>query len=111
MLLAYLRWPTLLMLLPMLLLTEAMLWGYALLRGRSFLSAKARSYLWLWRTRHARSARRRHVQSLRTRGDAEVLRAMHWRYAWRQFGALARERGVPRRRLDERASGDRGAVR
>lgn len=111
MLLTHLRRISLLALLPMLLLTESMLWGFALMRGPSFLSSKARSYAWLWRTRRQRASRRQDIQALRVRGDVEVLRAMRWRYSWRQFAVLAGERGAARRRLDEHSPADTNALR
>jgi GT2 family glycosyltransferase len=110
MLLTHLRPLTGLALAPMLALTETMIWGYALLRGRSFLHAKLRSYRWLWRTRGERRARRRRVQALRVRSDAEVLRSLHWRYAWRQLRTLAGERGAPRRHFGTGSRADRDAA-
>jgi GT2 family glycosyltransferase len=95
---AYLSPVTLGLLSPVLLVTELMLWGYALLRGPGFLVAKARSYGWLWRARPVVASRRRLAARLRRRSDFEVLRHMKWRYAWRQFQALASERGPSRRR-------------
>jgi GT2 family glycosyltransferase len=98
-LLAYLEPRTRLRLAPMLLLTEAMLWSYALLKGRRFLAAKARSYIWLWRSRQARAARRQLASGLRRCSDREVLAHMAWGYEWRQFITLASERGAPRKPL------------
>lgn len=97
-LLTYLAPATLALLAPALLVTEVMLWGYAMLRGPRFLAAKARSYTWLWRSRQVRAGRRRLAARLRRRSDLEVLRCMRWRYDWRQFLVLARERGSARRR-------------
>jgi GT2 family glycosyltransferase len=97
-LLTYLSPFTLVLLAPALLLTELMLWGYALLRGPRFLMAKARSYTWLWSTRRKRADRRRLVARLRQRSDRQVLRSMKWRYSWHQFLTLAREQGPARRR-------------
>jgi hypothetical protein len=109
MLLSHLERPTLLRLAPMLLLSEAMLWGYALLRGPAFLRAKARSYAWLWRTRAARRERRAFVQGLRRCSDAQVLDHMHRSYSWRQLSTLAGERGEARRDFGPRASGGRSS--
>ena len=97
-LLAYLSPFSLVLLAPALVLTEGMLWAYALLRGPAFLLAKARSYAWPWRTRKVLAARRRFAASLRRRSDRELLRHMKWRYAWGQFAVLASERGSGRRR-------------
>jgi len=88
---------TLVLLSPALLLTEAMLWVYALLRGRRFLAAKARSYRALWHGRSERRSRWADIDRLRRIGDLELLRQFKWGYAWRQFATLALERGEPRR--------------
>ena len=82
---------------PFLLLTEMMTWGYALLRGRAFLSAKARSYSALWQEREARAVRRDEIRQLRTISDWQLLKKMRLGYPWKQFKRLAREKGPPRR--------------
>lgn len=47
MLLAYLRWPSLLALSPALLVTEVLMWGFCLWRGWPFIRAKIASYRWV----------------------------------------------------------------
>jgi GT2 family glycosyltransferase len=81
---------------PWLLATEAMTWLYALLRGRAFVAAKARSYAWLRGNRPALAARRAAIGAWRRRSDWEVLRGLAWNYDWRQFAMLGSERGAPR---------------
>lgn len=98
-LLTALRRRTLFVLAPMLLLTELMVWGYALVRGRNFLRAKARSYAYLWRQRRTRQARRDRIRELRVVGDVQLLGGFRLRYPWGQFATLAHERGSPRRPL------------
>lgn len=88
---------TLALLSPALLLTEMMIWAFALLRGPRFLAAKARSYRELWRRRNGRRSRRAEIDRLRRVGDLKLLRQFKWGYAWRQFSTLAREHGNPRR--------------
>jgi GT2 family glycosyltransferase len=100
MLLAYLRPFTLVLLLPLMLLTETFAWGYALMRGRGFVSAKWRSYRWLAEHRAAISARRAVAARLRRIGDLTLLRKLRWAYDWGQFRVLARERGRGRREPD-----------
>ncbi len=78
---------------PLMLVTEAMLWGYCLLRGWRFLRAKAASYGWVWRQRAALRARRQWVQSVRSRSDRELLGRLAWAYVWDQVVSLGRERG------------------
>ncbi|MBX5492967.1 MAG: glycosyltransferase family 2 protein [Chloroflexi bacterium] len=93
MLASYLRWPTLVALSPLLLLTEGLMWSYCALKGPAFLVAKARSYVWVvaqWpRLRH----RRRWVERARVRTDWALLRRLRWGYAWNQFLILGRARG------------------
>ena len=59
---------------PLLALTEAMMWGYCLVRGPGFLRAKLSSYGWILRHLDRIRERRRQVRSLRRRSDRQVLR-------------------------------------
>jgi GT2 family glycosyltransferase len=88
-----LRWWTRLALLPLLALSELMMWGYCLLRGPSFLRAKGRAYRWLGAHRAEVKRRRAFVDSVRRRSDWGVLRGLHWGYPLGQFLTLGRERG------------------
>lgn len=97
MLVTHLQPLTLLALTPLLLMTEAMMWGYCLLRGPAFLRAKARSYAWVSAQTEALARRRAAVRALRQRTDWQVLRGLAWNYAWDQFITLGRERGHSRR--------------
>ncbi|MCB9149493.1 MAG: glycosyltransferase family 2 protein [Caldilineaceae bacterium] len=85
-LLKTLRWPTLLLLLPGLLLGELMAWCYAGLNGRDHVRAKARGWRWLCRN-HAliRQARRETFAQRRT-SDAALLR--HWSPTLRFTGTV-----------------------
>ena len=67
---------TLVILAPALLACEAMIWGYALLRGRAYVAAKARAVRWLWEYRTDLRARRRAVQAERVTGDDVLLAHM-----------------------------------
>ncbi|HYJ85603.1 MAG TPA: glycosyltransferase family 2 protein [Pyrinomonadaceae bacterium] len=97
MLLAYLRRPTLLCLLPLLFVTEALMWAYCLLRGWSFLQAKAASYRWVCRHRRQIAERRRLAESLRVLSDWQFLRRLRWAYPLDQLVTLGRERGDSKR--------------
>jgi hypothetical protein len=97
MLLADLRAHTRLALLPLLALSELMLWGYCLLRGPSFLRAKLASYRWIARHRHRIRERRRFVESVRRVSDWALLRGLRWGYPLDQFLTLGRERGESER--------------
>ncbi|MGH2983518.1 MAG: glycosyltransferase family 2 protein [Solirubrobacterales bacterium] len=109
--LADLRAPARLALLPLFAFTELLMWGYCLLRGPAFLKAKARTYRWLGSHRAELSARRRFVASIRRRSDWQVLRRLRWGYAWSQFVTLGRERGISERNRipteGERAAAER----
>jgi hypothetical protein len=97
MLVTHLEPLTLFLLTPFLLMTEAMLWGYCLLRGPAFLRAKAASYRWVLQQQALLAGRRTLVRSLRKRSDGQILRGLAWGYAWDQFLTLGRERGPSRR--------------
>jgi hypothetical protein len=93
MLVSHLAPVTWLWLAPFLLLTEGLMWGYCLWRGRGFLRAKWASYGWVWANRVALGQRRAHLNRLRRRTDWQLLRRMRWNYVWEQFLSLGRERG------------------
>ena len=73
MLLKLYRWPTLVMLVPALLLTEFAVWGYAVLGGPRQLWAKARAHAWV--VGHIGTIRRarRRTQSARRVTDRSIL--------------------------------------
>jgi GT2 family glycosyltransferase len=97
MLLADTRLSTRLTLSPLLALSELMMWGYCLLRGRSFLRAKLDSYRWISGNRERIRQRRSFVQSVRRRSDWAVLRRLDWGFPLDQFATLGRERGQSER--------------
>ncbi|MBV7330770.1 glycosyltransferase family 2 protein [Chloroflexi bacterium TSY] len=71
-----LRVPTLLILLPGLLLGEVMAWVYAATQGPAHLKAKFRSWSWLWHHRQKIQAQRRKTNAQRRVHDRAILR--HW---------------------------------
>jgi GT2 family glycosyltransferase len=73
-LLKTLRWPTLLALLPALLIAEAIAWGYAGLQGRAHLRGKLRSHAWLFTNLRRILAKRAATQRLRRVSDRVLLR-------------------------------------
>lgn len=79
MLLQNCRIPTVLLLLPALLLAECITWGYALLRGPRHIGAKFRAYWWVFGHRHEIADTRRRVQQTRRLPDRAILRRMDWR--------------------------------
>jgi GT2 family glycosyltransferase len=98
MLLAYLHRSTLVLLTPALMATEMLMWGYCLLRGWSFIRAKAVSYQWVFRHRGQIAERRHLAESLRVLSDGQLLSRLRWAYAWDQFVVLGSERGLFHRR-------------
>jgi GT2 family glycosyltransferase len=98
MILAYVRPSSRVLLMPMLLLTEALAWSYALIRRHGFVRAKWTSYTWVIRNRSDIEHRRAIGERLRRVSDFSVFRAFRFVYDWKQFGTLARERGESRRK-------------
>jgi GT2 family glycosyltransferase len=72
-LLKTLRWRTLVTLMPMLLLSELLAWGYVLLRGPEHIRSKLRSYAWLLSNRRQILEARSQVQALRRVDDRVLL--------------------------------------
>ena len=99
MLASYLEPSTRIWLSPFLLLTELVLWVYALMRGPGFLGAKARSYGWLRSDRSRIQERRDLAHRLRKIHDRALLSGMTLTYPWRQVLTLAREKAEPRNPL------------
>lgn len=93
MLLAYLYWPTLILLAPALFVTEALIWCYCIIRGWGFVRAKLSSYRWIWRRWPDIQKRRRLADSVRVISDWSMLKNLRWAYAIDQFMVLGRERG------------------
>ena len=97
MLLSHLTILSILLLMPLLMITEFLMWSFCLLRGKVFIKAKARSYIWLINQRHHLKERKKFLQTLRKRSDWQVLQKLSWNYAWDQFLVLGRERGISER--------------
>ena len=104
MLASYLDRSTRVRLFPWLLLTELLLWGYALLRGPAFLRAKGQAYGWLRKIPDQIHERRALACRLRVISDGELLKEMKLGYPWRQLLTLAREKVDPRKPLPARMS-------
>ena len=104
MLASYLDRSTRVRLFPWLLLTELLLWGYALLRGPAFLRAKGQAYGWLRKIQDQIHERRALARRLRVISDRALLKEMKFGYPWRQLLTLAREKVEPRKPLPARMS-------
>lgn len=86
MLLKTFSWPTLLLLLPTLLLGELVTWGYVLLRDRPRWNNKVRAYADVVRNWSTIRHQRRQIQRTRCADDRELLRLTTHRLAFEQTG-------------------------
>jgi len=84
------RWPTMLLLAPLFLLTEAMMLAYCLRSGRSFFHAKLQAIRWNWQMKDHLRRRRAWIQGWRKRGDRQMLSILRLNYDWDQLLHLAR---------------------
>ncbi len=67
--------PTLRRLAPSLILTEGLMWLFALVKGPAYISSKVRGYRWLWQQRRVWQAERRKLQTGRMVSDERLLEA------------------------------------
>lgn len=72
--------------LPGLLLSEIVTWGFLLIKGPRYWGVKRRVYHSLWQQRHAIAVTRQHVQQQRRRCDRTIVGCMTHRL---EFGQLA----------------------
>lgn len=84
MLLKTLRWKTLAILAPTLLLAEFVAWGFVLLRDRHHMGNKIRAYRWIIHHWRLVMSNRRRCCSLRHVADRELLRLTQHSLAFRQ---------------------------
>jgi GT2 family glycosyltransferase len=70
------RWGTLVALLPSLFLTGLLMWTYAVLHGPSYLRAKFRAHVWIYRNWGLVLEKRKRTQALRKVGDRSVIRLL-----------------------------------
>ena len=87
-----LRWPTLLLLLPALLLAEIVSWGHAILEERGRRKNKLRAYAFIGRHWPAIATKRRQTQSLRRVPDRRLLERMSFRL---DYGQVRRDLAAP----------------
>lgn len=89
MLLKSLRWRTLLVLLPALLIAEVMTWGFVLWQERKRLANKLRAYAWIVAHWGQVMRSRRHVQALRRVRDRDLIAQCTYWLAFEQFDSDA----------------------
>ncbi|MCE5257585.1 MAG: glycosyltransferase family 2 protein [Chloroflexi bacterium] len=73
------RWPTLILFSPLLLISEIISWGYALLQGREHLLGKLKSSIWIITHWKQVLEARRQVQRLRRISDRKLLSRFTYR--------------------------------
>ena len=83
-LLCYLRPLTFVALLPLLMFTEALIIGYCLIRGRRYIWAKLRAWLFVARNMRGLLRRRGQVQRLRKLSDFQLIKRFKLNYEWGQ---------------------------
>lgn len=86
-LLKHLRWRTLLIMLPALLLAEMTTWGFVLLREPQRFANKLKAYRWLWLHRATVMDKRQATQALRAVPDRELLKRCVSRLDFGQVGS------------------------
>ena len=79
MLVKILRWPTLVMLLPVQILAELMTWGFVLFRDRANIGNKIRAYRWIASNWREVIKKRRATQILRVIPDRSLLRGTEFK--------------------------------
>lgn len=91
-LLKSLNWPTLIALLPALLLAELVTWGFVLLRERKRLANKLRAYAWIVAHWSQVMRSRRQVQAVRRVRDRDLIAQCTYRLAYEQLvgGSIGR---------------------
>jgi GT2 family glycosyltransferase len=87
MLLKNLKWPTLLLLLPALLLTEFITWAFVFWRDRGNLTNKLKAYGWIVSNWNLIVQERKAVQTLRRVTDRDLLATCSYRMAYEQVGS------------------------
>jgi GT2 family glycosyltransferase len=97
MLLSYLSPAGALLIAPVLLFSEALVWGFCLLKGTSFLVAKTRSYRSVLSRRKAVAERRCLVRRIRALPDWRLFLKLRWGYPVGQFLSIAGEGPEARR--------------
>jgi GT2 family glycosyltransferase len=81
----YLKAPTLVALLPILILTEVLIMGYCVIRGPRYFWAKLRAWFSVASNMRNLLRRRRQVQRLRKISDLELLKRFKLNYEWSQL--------------------------
>lgn len=76
---------TLVVCLPIFALTELLIMGYCLLRGRRYLQAKSKAMSAVYKNRKYVRERRVQVQKLRKNSDFQLFKRLKWNLEWHQL--------------------------
>jgi GT2 family glycosyltransferase len=90
--LATFHWYTLLLLSPLLLIIEAMILAYSIVKGWPYPSSKIGAYLAAFQERKYIRQVRRFYATLRTESDWTLLRELSWNLEWEQLFGIVRYR-------------------
>lgn len=91
-LLSIFRWYTLLLLSPLLLLIEAMIFAYSIIKGWPYPRSKTGAYIAVFKERKIIRHIRHFYSSLRRVSDWTLLREMSWNLEWGQLFGIVRFR-------------------
>jgi hypothetical protein len=86
------KWSTLLLLSPLLIIIEAMVLAYSIVKGWPYPRSKLGAYLASFRERAEIARLRRFYASLRCVSDWTMLRTLSWNLEWRQLFGIVRFR-------------------
>lgn len=87
-----LRWYSLILLLPVLLVIEAMVLAYSVVKGWPYPRSKAGAYIAAWQEREYIYGLRLFYNGLRRVSDFALLRTLNWNLEWRQLFGIVRFR-------------------
>ena len=81
---------TFVVLAPVFVFTEFLIFGYSLLKGRRYIQAKFKAYGAVWQSRKYIGERRTEVQKLRRISDFQLLKRLKWNLEWGQLLHISR---------------------
>jgi GT2 family glycosyltransferase len=76
---------TFVMLSPIFLFTESLIFGYSLLKGRRYIQAKFKAWEAVWQNRTYIRKRREQVKKMRRISDFQLLKRLRWNLEWDQL--------------------------
>ncbi len=79
------RWKVIMMILPGLLLTEIVTWGFAVLHGKDFIASKINAYFWIIKNLPGIMEKRNHVMTTYRISDKELFDHFQWKVPFSQL--------------------------